>query len=98
MSGGLTTVVFDLGNVLIDWDPRRLYRTLIDDPIELDHFLTNIASFEWHYQQDCGRDIREATAELQAKHPEYAELIGAFYDGWFDMIGGCAAGDGRHHA
>lgn len=88
MTGETTTVVFDLGNVLIDWDPRRLYLSLIDDPNELEHFLTNIASFEWHYQQDCGRDIREATAELQAAHPEYAELIGAFYDGWFEMIAG----------
>ena len=43
-----TTVIFDFGNVLLDWDPRRLYRTLIDDPIELDHFLTNIASPGWN--------------------------------------------------
>jgi 2-haloacid dehalogenase len=88
VSGDLTTVVFDLGNVLIDWDPRRLYLSLISDPKELDHFLTNVASFDWHYQQDCGRDIHEATAELQAQHPEYADLIGAFYDRWFDMIAG----------
>lgn len=88
MTSPLTTVVFDLGNVLIDWDPRRLYRTLISDQADLDHFLGNVASFDWHYQQDSGRDIHEATAELQASHPEHAELIGAFYERWYDMIGG----------
>lgn len=88
MSDAPTTVVFDLGNVLLDWDPRRLYRTLIDDPAELDRFLTEIASFEWHYQQDCGRSTAEATAALQAQHPEHAELIGAFYDRWPEMTAG----------
>jgi 2-haloacid dehalogenase len=84
----LTTVVFDLGNVLIDWDPRRLYRTLIDDPAELDHFLTNICNHEWHYEQDRGRSTTEATIELQSRHPEYADLIGMFYAGWPEMTGG----------
>jgi 2-haloacid dehalogenase len=84
----LTTVVFDLGNVLLDWDPRRLYRTLIDDPAELDHFLSNICNHDWNYQQDRGRSTVEATEELQALHPEYAELIGAFYSRWPEMIAG----------
>jgi 2-haloacid dehalogenase len=84
----LTTVVFDLGNVLLDWDPRRLYRTLIDDPAELDHFLTDICSPSWHHAQDSGRSTVEATAELQAQHPEYAELIGAFYPRWPEMTAG----------
>jgi 2-haloacid dehalogenase len=84
----LTTVVFDLGNVLLDWDPRRLYRELIPDPVALDHFLTNVCSFEWHYQQDSGRSTETATAELQAAHPEQAELIGAFYSRWSEMISG----------
>jgi 2-haloacid dehalogenase len=84
----LTTVVFDLGNVLLDWDPRRLYRQLIDDPAELDHFLTEIASMSWHHRQDSGRSTVEATAELQAQHPEHAELIGAFYSRWPEMTAG----------
>jgi 2-haloacid dehalogenase len=83
-----TTAVFDLGNVLLDWDPRRLYRTLIDDPDELDRFLSEICNHAWHYQQDRGRSTAEATAELQARHPEYAELIGAYYARWPEMISG----------
>ena len=88
MTAALTTVVFDLGNVLLDWDPRRLYRRLIDDLDELDRFLTDICSPSWHYAQDRGRSIAEATAELQAAHPEHSELIGAFYAGWPEMTAG----------
>jgi 2-haloacid dehalogenase len=84
----LTTVVFDLGNVLLDWDPRRLYRTLIDDPGELERFLTEICSPSWHYAQDLGASTAEATAQLQAAHPEHAELIGAFYARWPEMTAG----------
>jgi 2-haloacid dehalogenase len=83
-----STVIFDLGNVLLDWDPRRLYRMLIDDPAELDHFLTEICSREWHDVQDGGGSTRSATEHLQARHPEYAELIGAFYSRWPDMTAG----------
>jgi 2-haloacid dehalogenase len=88
VSEPLSTVVFDLGNVLLDWDPRRLYRTLIDDPVELDHFLTDICSRTWHYAQDCGRSTVEATDELAARHPEYAELIAAYYPRWSEMTAG----------
>jgi 2-haloacid dehalogenase len=84
----ITTVIFDLGNVLLDWSPRRLYRTLIDDAAELDDFLTNVCSMAWHNAQDRGRSTVEATAELQARFPEKAELIGAFYSRWPDMTAG----------
>jgi len=82
------TVVFDLGNVLLDWNPRRGFVDLIDDRAELDHFLTEICNFEWHYQQDAGRPIDVATAELQARHPEHAELIGRYYERWPEMTPG----------
>ena len=88
MTGPPTTVVFDLGNVLLDWAPRRLYRRLIDDPVELDHFLADICSPQWHDGQDRGRSTVEATAELQAHHPEYRDLIGAFYARWPEMTAG----------
>jgi 2-haloacid dehalogenase len=83
-----TTVVFDLGNVLLDWDPRRLFRNLIDDDDELDYFLTSICSPAWHHAQDRGGSTTEATAALQRQHPEYAELIGAYYAGWPEMTAG----------
>jgi 2-haloacid dehalogenase len=88
VTGPHPTVVFDLGNVLLDWNPRRGFIDLIDDRAELDHFLTEICNFEWHYQQDAGRPIEEATAELQAQHPEYADLIGRYYERWPQMTPG----------
>lgn len=88
MSAPPTTVVFDLGNVLLDWDPRRLYRELIDDPAELDRFLTDICNRAWHDRQDRGRSTVEATAELQAQHPAHSELIGAYYSRWPEMTTG----------
>jgi 2-haloacid dehalogenase len=88
VSVGLTTVVFDLGNVLLDWDPRRLYRRLIDDPDELDYFLTEICSPSWHHAQDSGGSTDEAMAKLQAQHPGYASLIAAYYARWPEMTAG----------
>jgi 2-haloacid dehalogenase len=84
----LSTVVFDLGNVLLDWAPRRLYRELIDDPGELDYFLETVCSRAWHDRQDRGYSTDAATAELQAQYPDYAELIGAYYSRWPDMTAG----------
>jgi 2-haloacid dehalogenase len=83
-----TTVVFDLGNVLLDWSPRRLYRNLIDDPVEREAFLANICTPTWHDGQDRGGSTIIATAELQARYPEYRELIGAFYSRWSEMTAG----------
>jgi 2-haloacid dehalogenase len=83
-----TTVVFDLGGVLIDWSPRRLYRELIDDPVELEQFLTEVASPQWHDRQDRGRPMAEAIAELAARHPDQAGLIEAFDARWPEMFGG----------
>jgi 2-haloacid dehalogenase len=88
VSGPLTTVVFDLGNVLLDWDPRRLFRELIDDPDELDLFLDTICTRAWHDRQDRGGSTAAATADLQQQHPEYAELIGAYYSRWPEMTAG----------
>jgi 2-haloacid dehalogenase len=88
VTGVLTTVVFDLGNVLLDWDPRRLFRELIEDPAELDHFLTNVCNRAWHDRQDRGGSTVAATAELQQRFPEYTELIGAYYSRWPDMTAG----------
>jgi 2-haloacid dehalogenase len=88
VSGPPTTVIFDLGNVLLDWDPRRLYRTLIDEPGELEHFLTEICSREWHDVQDRGGSTRLGTEQLQDRYPEHAELIAAFYSRWPEMTAG----------
>lgn len=77
--------VFDLGGVLIDWNPRHLYRRLIPDPAEMERFLAEVTTRDWHMAQDAGGDPAEATRRLQALHPDKHELIGAFY-GRFDEM------------
>lgn len=88
MNGSITTVVFDLGGVLIDWNPRYVYRELIDDEERMEWFLANVCSPEWNARQDAGRTFEEATAELLEKHPEHEDLIRAYYDRWADMLAG----------
>jgi 2-haloacid dehalogenase len=81
-------VVFDLGGVLIDWDPRHLYRKLIADESEMEWFLANVATPEWNALQDRGRTLDEATEELVARHPDHETLIRAYYGRWPEMLGG----------
>jgi 2-haloacid dehalogenase len=85
--GPLSTVVFDLGGVLIEWDPRRVYRTLFDDDAEMEHFLATVCTPAWNLEQDRGRPVAVATAELTAQYPEHGELIEAYYGRWEEMLG-----------
>jgi 2-haloacid dehalogenase len=77
--------VFDLGGVLVDWDPRHLYRKLIPDPQEMERFLSEVTTRHWHVPQDHGGDPGEATRQLQALHPGKEALIGAFYERFDEM-------------
>ena len=81
-------LVFDLGGVLIDWNPRYLYRKLIDDEGDIDFFLSAVCNSKWNVKQDAGRALAEATAERIALFPEKKFLIEAFYDRWEEMLGG----------
>jgi 2-haloacid dehalogenase len=83
-----TTAVFDLGGVLIDWDPRYLYRKLFDDSDEMESFLADVTTPEWNAHQDAGRPWSEAIELLVAEHPERRELIEAFYGRWPEMLAG----------
>jgi 2-haloacid dehalogenase len=87
-----TVVVFDLGGVLFDWDPRHLYRQLLPDEEAVEHFLATVCTLEWNAKQDLGRSVAEAVAELSALHPDKIELIQAYYDRWHDAIGGTIDG------
>jgi len=82
-----TTVVFDLGAVLIDWNPRYLYRGLIDDPDEMERFLAEVTTSAWNHEQDRGRRWADAVAELTERHPAHAELIRAYHERWPEMLG-----------
>jgi HAD superfamily hydrolase (TIGR01509 family) len=81
-------VVFDIGGVLLDWNPDYLYGDLIPDEDQRRHFLTSIASPAWNLEQDRGRPWADAVAELSALHPEHAEWIEAYDSGWLKMVSG----------
>ncbi|MGQ9371060.1 HAD family hydrolase [Azospirillum sp. A39] len=84
-----TTVVFDIGNVLIEWDPRHLYRDLFDGDEDLmEHFLANVCTAAWNLEQDRGRTWEEAVRVLTAEHPECSELIRAYDERWMEMVPG----------
>ncbi|MBS1544316.1 MAG: HAD family phosphatase [Bacteroidetes bacterium] len=82
------SVIFDLGGVLIDWNPRYLYRKIFNDEKEMEWFLNNICTPEWNEQQDAGRSFDEATEELVARHPEHEVAIRAWYGRWKETIQG----------
>src|SRR5215210_1713030 len=82
-----TAVVFDLGGVLIDWNPRYLYRTLFEDEAEMEAFLGEVTTAEWNGRQDAGRPWKEAIEALAAEHPERRELIAAYWDRWPETLG-----------
>jgi 2-haloacid dehalogenase len=86
------TVIFDLGEVLIPWDPRTLYRKLIPDAVEMERFLAEVCSPDWNARQDRGRSLVAGTAELVAAYPQYEPWIRAFYDRWLEMLGGSIRG------
>jgi 2-haloacid dehalogenase len=83
-----TALVFDLGGVLVDWDPRYLYRQLFDDPDEMESFLAEVTTAEWNAYQDAGRPWAEAVELLVAEHPQRRELIEAFHGRWPEMLAG----------
>lgn len=85
-------MVFDIGGVLLDWNPDYLYRELIPDAGQREHFLTNVATPEWNLQMDAGRTWAEAVAELTSLHPEHREWIEAYDTGWLKMVGGLIEG------
>jgi len=85
-------VVFDIGGVLLDWDPRHLYRKLFTDESEMERFLTEICSPAWHAPHDRGASTAASCAELASKYPEFSELIWAWTTRSEEMIGGVVAG------
>ncbi|MFM7428522.1 MAG: HAD family hydrolase [Flammeovirgaceae bacterium] len=84
----INTVIFDLGGVLIDWNPRYLYRKIFKTEEEINWFLENVCTPEWNDQQDAGRSFEEATEELVAKFPEHELAICAWYGRWHETING----------
>jgi 2-haloacid dehalogenase len=92
MASSPQAIVFDLGGVLIDWDPRHLYRKLIGDEAVMDMFLGEIATLRWNAYHDEGRRWSDGVAMLSAVYPEYADWISAYFDRWEEMLNGPIAG------
>jgi HAD superfamily hydrolase (TIGR01509 family) len=92
MTGRIPVPVFDIGNVLIRWDPRLLYRKLIAEEGELDHFLTHVCAPEWNLEMDAGKSFAQGVAERVALHPDKADLIRAFDERWTETMGGLIEG------
>lgn len=88
MKKDIKAIVWDLGNVFINWDPNRLFNQLIIEEEKRSYFLANVCTMDWNENQDAGYPIQKATEELVAKHPEWKEYIEAYYERWVEMLGG----------
>ena len=81
-------IIFDLGGVLIDWNPRYLYKKIFASAEEMEWFLTSVCSPVWNAQQDAGRPFAEGIAQAKAQYPKYAPQIDAYFLRWEEMLGG----------
>ena len=85
----IDNIIFDLGGVLVDWDPKYLYNKVFNnDEKRINSFLTEVCTPEWNIEQDAGRSLAEATQLLVEKFPEQEDYIRLFYDRWEEMIRG----------
>ena len=84
----IQNVIFDLGGVLVNWDPIHLYRKIFDDEYTAVGFLERVCTYEWNLEQDRGRTLAEATDIKIKEFPEYELEIRAYYDRWPEMFYG----------
>ena len=84
----IKNIIFDLGGVLIDWNPHYMYKKIITDDTERNWFIDNICTLDWNEKQDAGRTIKEAVDELILIYPEHKENIILYYDRWEEMLNG----------
>lgn len=84
----INTIIFDLGGVLIDWNPEYVFRELIPDAERRRFFFENLCTHDWNIEQDAGRPLAEATEMLVREWPDWEPEIRAYYGRWEDMLGG----------
>jgi 2-haloacid dehalogenase len=84
----VNTIIFDLGAVLVDWNPRHLYRKIFPSEEAMETFLRDVCSSDWNEAQDEGRTLAEGTALLVAQFPHHEENIRAYYGRWKEMLAG----------
>lgn len=88
-------VVFDIGGVLIDWNPAYLYRKLLPDEASVAQFLKEVCTSAWNEQFDAGMPFADGIADLAGRHPEKADLIEAYWYRWHEMLSGEVPGTAR---
>jgi 2-haloacid dehalogenase len=88
MNCKIDTIIFDLGGVLVDWNPKYLYEKIFDTQEEVKWFLNNVCTSDWNIKQDGGRTIEEANSLKIAEFPEYEDEIKLFYNRWEEMFTG----------
>ncbi|MEM6664030.1 MAG: HAD family phosphatase [Pseudomonadota bacterium] len=88
----MTTIVFDIGNVLLDWDPKAIYRDHFADDAAVDTFFDEIGLFDWNLKQDHGRSWAEGVECLARKFPQYADLIARADTDWQRSVPGSIGG------
>lgn len=88
MTQTIQAIIFDFGNVLLEWDPRLVYRRYFpNDEEAMERFFDEVSFMDWNAQQDKGRSFADGVAQLSQQFPHYAELIQAYHDNWTDSIG-----------
>jgi 2-haloacid dehalogenase len=93
MTQTIKAIIFDFGNVLLEWNPRYVYhRYFPEDEAAMERFLQEVNFMEWNALQDKGRTFAEGVAELSREFPHYSHLIQAYHDNWKDSIGGSLEG------
>ncbi len=89
MNNNTKAIIFDLGGVLIDWNPAYVFDNMFaDDEEKKKYFFKNVCTSDWNENQDAGYPIQKATDDLIEKHPDWKEYIEAFYGRWIEMLGG----------
>jgi 2-haloacid dehalogenase len=84
----IDTIVFDLGGVLIDWNPDYVFNKVFSNEEEMRWFYNNICTSDWNEEQDAGKSLQQATEELVKKFPEHETNIRMYYGRWEEMLGG----------
>ena len=93
MNVAIQSVIFDIGNVLIRWDPRNVFTEVFNgDEAALAYFLSDVCSPEWNKEIDAGKTFDQAVKERQALFPDYAEQIAMWRDRWPETLGGSIDG------
>lgn len=87
--------LFDLGGVILDWSPARLYSQIFSDIAECERFLASVCTMDWHTQHDAGVSFADNAAALTLKFPQYESQIRAWRGRWMEMFDGCIAGSER---